>query len=77
MESLERAVAAGRSLVDLLREKTAEPEKTEMPFHHFATIAGEDFLAGHGAWHSQRFEGHSDAAETYFRDMGMTEDGEE
>jgi hypothetical protein len=77
VELWEMATERGRSVLDLLREKTSTPETTEIPFHHFIHLHGETFQHGHSQWHSQRFAAITNGARAYFRSLGLGVEEEE
>src|SRR5207244_3277488 len=55
VEMWESAAENGKSVLELLREKTSTPETTELSFHHFIELKGETFQKIHSRWFASRF----------------------
>jgi hypothetical protein len=74
VDAWEIAAERGRSVLDLLREKTSNPETTELSFNHFIYLKGETFQNHHSQWQASQFSEIMEADIAYFRDLGLPED---
>ncbi len=71
VELCEIAAERGRSVRDLLSDKTSDAQLTELSFDHFIHIRREEFRHEHGRWHAARFEAIANAARDFFLSLGM------
>jgi len=71
IEMVAMAAEKGRNILEVLQEKTSNPEMTEISLHHFLDLRGETFHRGHSRWHSDRFDEMTRSARTLFRSLGM------
>jgi hypothetical protein len=77
VEMWESAAEHGRSILDILRDKTSGIQSTELSFHHFIHSQGETFQNEHSKWQASRFAEISNAARAYYRSLGLSADSDE
>ena len=73
IEMWEVAAERGRSVMELLRDKTADPRLGELTFRDFVTIRREPFRLDNSTWHKRRFEEIFAATREFLLDRGMPE----